>query len=50
MTAAPAGGGSVTVNVTVQGALLGSTVPQVAATIRNELLRTSRRNVNLGLA
>jgi hypothetical protein len=43
-------GGGGNVYVTVQGALLGSTVPEVAATIRSELLRTQRRNGGLGWA
>jgi hypothetical protein len=42
------GFGGVNVTVNVQGALLGSTVPEVAQTIRNELLRAQRRNGNLG--
>ncbi len=37
--------GGTTVNVYVQGALLGSSVPEVAATIRREILRTEKRNV-----
>lgn len=43
------GGGGVTVNVHVDGALLGSTVPEVAETIRRELHRTQRRNGTVGL-
>ena len=43
-----AGMGGVTVNVTVNGALLGSSVPEVAQTIRRELLRVQARNGTLG--
>lgn len=42
------GGAGVTVNVTVNGALMGSSVPQVAKIIRRELLRTQGRNTTLG--
>ena len=44
---AMAGNGGTTVNVTVQGALLGSSVPEVTDTIYRELLRRQRRNVTL---
>jgi phage-related protein len=46
--AAPAGG--LAVNVYVEGALLGNTVPEVADTIYRELVRKGGRNVSLGLA
>jgi TP901 family phage tail tape measure protein len=46
-TATPVGGAGVVVNVTVQGALLGSTVPEVANTIRRELYRIKGRNGSL---
>jgi len=36
------------VNVTVQGALLGSSVREVADTIHRELLRKQSSNVSLG--
>lgn len=39
----------VVVNVNVDGALLGSTVPEVADTIRRELLRMADRNGGIGL-
>jgi hypothetical protein len=42
------GGGGVNVTVNVHGALMGSSVPEVATTIRNELLRMQKRNGNLG--
>jgi phage host-nuclease inhibitor protein Gam len=45
--AAPSGGGTV-INVHVHGALMGSSVSEVTNTIRRELIRTSRNNVNLG--
>jgi hypothetical protein len=41
--------GSPTVVVTVNGALLGSTVPEVANTIRRELLKVQNRNGTTGL-
>jgi phage-related minor tail protein len=44
------GGGGINVTVHVHGALMGSSVPEVAATIRSELLRTQRRNGGLGFA
>jgi phage-related protein len=47
--AAPAAGG-LAVNVYVEGALLGNTVPEVADTIYRELVRKGGRNVSLGLA
>lgn len=43
-------GGGTTVHVTVQGALLGSTIPEVTETIRRELVRTQTRNGTLGWA
>ncbi len=46
--AARGGGGGAVVNVYVQGALLGSTVPEVARTIHSELLRINGRNTTLG--
>jgi phage-related protein len=42
------GGGGVNVTVHVHGALMGSSVGEVAATIRSELIRVQRRNGGLG--
>lgn len=44
------GGGGMVVNVTVQGALLGTSVQQVAETIRTELIRINRRTGGRALA
>jgi len=43
-----AGGGNVTVSVTVQGSMMGN-AQELANVIRVELLKVSRRNVNVGL-